>query len=194
MPATEKTWRDQKLLHVVFGFSSILMLVSTIWMFAADHDREWKGYQRTFRNVEEKLITWRMAAEESEKRSDYEQLMGQLVDAQLEPLDQDLYARFKSAVENEAEERGATSADTARTDELREEIEAAAGEAREGLVALRQAADQALKSEEAFALAQQEVEKSTTAEARQGAKAAARDAEQLARDAESAAEENREHG
>ena len=52
MPATEQTWRDSKRMHVVFGISSLLMLVTTIWMLAADHRREWKHFQRTFRDVE----------------------------------------------------------------------------------------------------------------------------------------------
>ncbi len=46
MPATEQTWRDSKLLHLVFGVTSLLMLVCTIWMLAADHRREWKDYQK----------------------------------------------------------------------------------------------------------------------------------------------------
>ena len=39
MPASEKTWRDQKTLHIVFGCTSLLMLIATVWMFAADHSR-----------------------------------------------------------------------------------------------------------------------------------------------------------
>ena len=52
MPASEKTWREQKLMHAVFGASALLMLVSTIWMFAKDHYREWKEYQRKFHEIE----------------------------------------------------------------------------------------------------------------------------------------------
>ena len=48
MPATEQTWRDSKLMHVVFGISALAMLVTTVWMLAADHRREWKDYQRKF--------------------------------------------------------------------------------------------------------------------------------------------------
>ena len=48
MPATEQTWRNSKLLHVVFGISGLAMLITTIWMLAADHRREWKDYQRKF--------------------------------------------------------------------------------------------------------------------------------------------------
>ena len=36
MPATEQTWRDLKMLHVVFGVTAIVLLISTIAMLAAD--------------------------------------------------------------------------------------------------------------------------------------------------------------
>jgi cytochrome c551/c552 len=41
-------------MHLVFGGTALLMLVCTLWMLAADHNREWKDYQRKFRDVE----TW----------------------------------------------------------------------------------------------------------------------------------------
>src|SRR6185436_3510012 len=59
MPAAEQTWRDTKLLHKIFGVSSFVMLVATIWMFAADHNREWKPIQRTSDNIEIKTTEWR---------------------------------------------------------------------------------------------------------------------------------------
>ena len=65
MPANEQTWRDQKLLHVVFGLTSIIMLLSTIWMMAKDHNREWKVYQRQFRNLEAYSAGARLNEEES---------------------------------------------------------------------------------------------------------------------------------
>ena len=45
---------DSKLLHIVFGVSGVAMLVTTVWMLAADHNREWKPVQRKFREIE----TW----------------------------------------------------------------------------------------------------------------------------------------
>ena len=53
MPATEETWYNQKLLHLIFGCTSLLMLVSVIWMIAQDHEREWKNHQREFRTIQE---------------------------------------------------------------------------------------------------------------------------------------------
>ena len=61
MPATEKTWRDQKVLHVVFGCTGLVLLISTVWMFGADHSRQWKEYQRTNRRVATTTTEWRMA-------------------------------------------------------------------------------------------------------------------------------------
>src|SRR5215469_14372022 len=65
MPANEQTWRDQKLLHVVFGVTSIIMLLATIWMLAKDHSREWKNYQRRFQNLEAFTANARLSEEET---------------------------------------------------------------------------------------------------------------------------------
>ena len=57
-------------MHVVFGVSSVAMLLTTVWMLAADHNRSWKEYQRTFRDIE----TWNADARLGEQQSaDYEQ-------------------------------------------------------------------------------------------------------------------------
>ncbi len=70
MPANEQTWRDLKLMHVIFGVSGLIMLGSTIWMLDADHRREWKKYQRQFRNIE----TWTADVRiQEEKSSAYSQ-------------------------------------------------------------------------------------------------------------------------
>ncbi|MDK1046332.1 MAG: hypothetical protein QGM45_11690, partial [Anaerolineales bacterium] len=55
MPATEKTWYNQSLLHTIFAVSSLLLLCATFLLFKADHDRPWKGYQRQFRSMEQRL-------------------------------------------------------------------------------------------------------------------------------------------
>src|SRR5688500_3543789 len=65
MPATEQTWRNVKLMHVLFGVSGLLMFATTIWMLAADHIRPWKPYQRTYQGIE----NWRSAARITEEQS-----------------------------------------------------------------------------------------------------------------------------
>ncbi|MGC4003471.1 MAG: PDZ domain-containing protein [Pirellulales bacterium] len=61
MPATESTWRKLSLLHVLFGVSSVAMLGVMVWMFVADHNREWKKYQVTSMNLEQFMIEQRIA-------------------------------------------------------------------------------------------------------------------------------------
>src|SRR5262245_54695465 len=55
MAATDQPYRNQYTLDVVFGVSSVLMLLSLVWMFVQDFNREFKTEQRTFRDVESAL-------------------------------------------------------------------------------------------------------------------------------------------
>ncbi len=66
MPATEQTWRNSKRMHLVFGISSVVMFVSTIWMLAADHNREWKEFQRKFESIENWTLTARSAEQQTQ--------------------------------------------------------------------------------------------------------------------------------
>jgi hypothetical protein len=95
MPATETTWRDLKLMHVVFGVSSVVMLVTTIWMLADDHNREWKSYQLQFQDIETWTAQARIDEQQSEdfrrKRVELEQ---QLAAARAEPLNVTLVQEF----------------------------------------------------------------------------------------------------
>src|SRR5580704_5151962 len=52
MAATDQNYRNQYTLDVVFAVSSILMLVSIVWMLVQDFQREYKTEQREFRDVE----------------------------------------------------------------------------------------------------------------------------------------------
>ncbi len=82
MPATEQTWRNQKVMHVIFGVSGIAMLVTTIWMLAVDHNREWKPIQRKFRDIESWFATARINEQET---------------AEYETQTQDLQAKLDAA-------------------------------------------------------------------------------------------------
>src|SRR4051794_27057620 len=55
MAASDKTYRNQRTLHVVFAISSLAMLVTTVWMFWDDYNRPFKKEQKLFRHVEEEL-------------------------------------------------------------------------------------------------------------------------------------------
>jgi mono/diheme cytochrome c family protein len=52
MAATDQSYRNQYVLDIVFAVSSILMLLSIVWMLVADYQREYKTEQREFRDVE----------------------------------------------------------------------------------------------------------------------------------------------
>jgi len=115
MPATEQTWRNLKLLHVVFGITAILLLLATIAMLAADHNRPWKKYQREFRALE----TWSAAARVDEQSSENygkatADLEAALAEARRQPVDAAQAARFVSQAQ--ADKEDAVAADLVRTD------------------------------------------------------------------------------
>lgn len=105
MPATEQTWRDSKLLHVVFGISSLAMLLTTIWVLAADHNREFKRWKRKFRDVETWTIQSRINAQDSDE---FESALGKLERAvaktQRAPLHPELLTQFLSLAKPKATE------------------------------------------------------------------------------------------
>ena len=63
MAATDKTYRSQRTLDIVFAVSCILMLISTVWMLVVDYNREFKTVQRTFRDVESVLDERQMVSQ-----------------------------------------------------------------------------------------------------------------------------------
>jgi len=101
MPATEQTWRDLKVLHVIFGVSAIILLVATVTMLTVDHNRPWKKYQRTFRALETWSAAARVDAENSrafaEKSASLEAELGEVRRADLNPQ---LVEQFLEAVES----------------------------------------------------------------------------------------------
>ncbi|MGE0607807.1 MAG: hypothetical protein AB7O62_12005 [Pirellulales bacterium] len=52
MPATEQTWRNQRLMHIVFGVTGLVLLLSTVWMLYADYNRGWKPIQRQAQQID----------------------------------------------------------------------------------------------------------------------------------------------
>ena len=92
MPATEETYRNQSTLHIVFGISSIAMLLAIVWMIMADHLRPWKEVQREFHHVEEAKLSAARQKAEQDQRAKYQ--------TQIDALD----AKIKQTEEN-AEQR-----------------------------------------------------------------------------------------
>ncbi|MBI2824847.1 MAG: c-type cytochrome [Planctomycetia bacterium] len=107
MPATEQTWRDVKWMHVLFGVSGVAMLVTTVWMLAADHYREWKPVQRKFRDIEAWFTQARISDQDS---AQYEQrgveLAQALAEAQAEPPPEALVAEFIAQAKPRAADNG----------------------------------------------------------------------------------------
>jgi len=108
MPATEQTWRDLKILHIVFAVAAVALLATTVAMLAADHDRPWKKYARGFRELE----TWSAQARiEQQDLADYrargDDLAEALAEARRAPLDAGLAERFVAAVRTAPEDASA---------------------------------------------------------------------------------------
>src|SRR3978361_2207016 len=55
MAATAEPYRSPTTLDIVFALACAAMMLSTIWMFAADYRRDYKNTQRKFRDVEATL-------------------------------------------------------------------------------------------------------------------------------------------
>jgi len=106
MPATEQTWRSQKLLHKIFAATSLLLLFATLWMFWKDSDDEWKIYQATARNVDLQLNEWQqLQFKTDETAAEHDRLQRAIRIAKSAPVDEELYAEFKAQVQKDAEFR-----------------------------------------------------------------------------------------
>lgn len=101
MPATEKTWRDQLRMHVIFGISALVMLVGTIWMLAKDHNREWRKWQLADRSREAWTLQARLAQTQVTSESKRKALDAALVAAQSGKIDAALVGRFVQLVRDE---------------------------------------------------------------------------------------------
>ena len=105
MPATEQTWRDTKKLHVIFGLTSLGMLVATIFMLALDNVREWKVYQRKFRDIETWVGESRISEEQTTQFAQREaKLQSELETIQNAKPNVDAVNQFISAAETKAVE------------------------------------------------------------------------------------------
>ena len=101
MPATEKTWRDQKWMHVVFGVSSLIMLISTVWMLEKDHNREWRRWQMKDRGKERWQHASRLAETSAQSHAALKGLKRQLAEASSSKIDQALIQQVKDVIQAE---------------------------------------------------------------------------------------------
>lgn len=154
MAATDKPYRNQRWLDIVFGASCVLLLLSTFWMLYQDHSRGWKSVQREFRDVETVVYKRSMVDRlpDKERIEAIETSLGKIQKAQeevarerakmageLKPLQvakaqedsvyQDLKARFDSVVSHyniAVDERDQASGPT--KERLAQEVERLRGE------------------------------------------------------------------
>ena len=100
MPATEQTKYNIKLLHVIFAVTGLTLLVSTLWMLKADHEREWKQYQRKARAIDLRMTDWRLLKQQTDAVAQQQKSIQDRLDAARKvPLDEALLKDFVSAVE-----------------------------------------------------------------------------------------------
>lgn len=123
MPATEQTWYNQKLLHVIFACTSVALLIATIWMLAADHAAEWKGHQRKFRSIEERMTGWREQQEADATQTEHERLAAELLTVRSTVPDRELVQQFQREVNADAERRGESAFDFGRLDALLQQLD-----------------------------------------------------------------------
>ncbi|MEX1040161.1 MAG: hypothetical protein WDZ51_06005, partial [Pirellulaceae bacterium] len=93
-------------MHMVFGVSSITMLLATLWMFAQDHNREWKPYQRQYRDISVTLTEWELEQEKVEQSLySHGMLETQLLAAQAHAPDRELLDQFEAEVNRDLQFR-----------------------------------------------------------------------------------------
>jgi cytochrome c2 len=105
MPASEQTWRDQKVMHIIFGASALVMMIATLWLLAKDHNRPWKETQLENRRKAGWVIQAQhdqLADQFSDKLDTYD---ADIRVARAEPIDPDKITEFKSVVTEEYERR-----------------------------------------------------------------------------------------
>ena len=99
MPATEQTKYNIKLLHVIFAVTGLTLLVSTLWMLKADHEREWKQYQRKARAIDLRMTDWRLLQQQTDAVAQQQKSIQDRLDAARKvPLDEALVKDFEKAV------------------------------------------------------------------------------------------------
>ena len=85
-------------MHVIFGVSSLVMLVGTIWMLAKDHNREWRRWQLDDRARERWTIEAQLAQAEAESNARRDELQEQRNSARRARVDAGQVRQFKELV------------------------------------------------------------------------------------------------
>ena len=128
MPATEQTSYNQKVMHVIFGVSALVMMLATLWMTAKDHNREWKRWQLADRKKEAQIIQAQrdlLADQFSQRMETYDLEIRQI---KSQPIARGLIKEFKGLVQRENERLSITGVDFSALDAAIESFNVAAHE------------------------------------------------------------------
>ena len=107
MPATETTWRSQPQLHRAFAVTGILLTAATVWMFYADHYRDWKQYQVQTLRIDQTLNEMRQEQVVSSAAFlDHEEFEAQHDAASAAPVPPALVEQFLKALDAYYEFKG----------------------------------------------------------------------------------------
>ncbi len=109
MPATEQTWRNQKVMHVVFACSALVMTIATLWLLAKDHNREWKRWQLTDRKKEAWMTQSQHDSLAFQFASKMDAFDDQIRRAEAQPVAPELIEEFQSLATADAERHGTTA-------------------------------------------------------------------------------------
>jgi cytochrome c551/c552 len=120
MPATEKTWRDQARMHVLFGISALVMLGGTIWMLAKDHSREWQKWQLDDRGIQRWTTEAQLAQSQVDSTARLGELKKGLDEAQSAKVDDSQVKHFEQLVQEQDKQ-----ADFSRVEEALARLNAA---------------------------------------------------------------------
>lgn len=132
MPANEQTLRDPKRMHRIFAISSVVMLVATMWMFVADHNREWKVYQKTSRTVETKMTNWRQLQFRTEEAfNEHARLQSELTRVRSRGVDRGIIDAFSEELASEARRLDVSEPSFDSVSKVLEKLEGASSEATE---------------------------------------------------------------
>jgi cytochrome c551/c552 len=119
MPANEQTWYNLKVLHVVFAVSAVVLLLATVLMLTADHNRPWKKYARGFRDLEAWSAAARVAAQDSQAYADQgRELEDDLAAARRADVDGGLAREFVARVQVVPQDAEAAALVAADIDQL----------------------------------------------------------------------------
>ncbi|MHB0955372.1 MAG: hypothetical protein ACYC0X_03240 [Pirellulaceae bacterium] len=128
MAATDRTYYNLKKLHKAFAASSVLLLLATIWMFMADHNRMWKRVQRTSDRITLRMTEWdKLQVLTQDVMNERERLEQQLSELQCEEPAADLLAAFRAEVLRDAARRQAGEPSLAALDKPADRPQVTAG-------------------------------------------------------------------